>query len=72
MSDGSAYCVTTLSNRKRTIPKNEWDIQRVGMLTTKAENYANLKQVIKQLCSQTRDCYFDQTNKVLIIKLHEK
>lgn len=69
LSDGSAYCATTLSGKKRVIEKDDWDKLRVGMLTTKAENYANLKEVIKQLCSQTNDCYFDNANKVLVIKL---
>ena len=69
LEDGSAYCVHTLTGKKRMVSKEQWDKERVGKLTTSAETYANIKEVIKQLCSQTNDCYFDKTKKVLVIKL---
>jgi hypothetical protein len=69
LADGGAYCVHSLTNKTRYVSQQEWDRERVGMISTKAENYANLKEVIKQLCSQTNDCYFDKTNKTLVINL---
>lgn len=69
LHDGGAYCVHSLSNKKRYVSQQDWDRERVGMISTKAENYANLKEVIRQLCSQTNDCYFDKTNKTLVINL---
>lgn len=69
LSNGDAYCVHSITGSKRYVDKTQWDKERVGMVSTKAENYANIKEVIRQLCSQTNDCYLDKTNKVLVIKL---
>lgn len=69
LADGGAYCVHTITSEKRYVTREQWDKERIGMVSTKAENYANLKEVIKQLCSQTNDCYFDKTNKTLVINL---
>jgi hypothetical protein len=68
--NGDAYCVHSITGAKRYVAQEQWDKERVGMVSTKAENYANIKEVIKQLCSQTNDCYFDKTNKVLVINLN--
>lgn len=69
LEDGTAYCVHSITGQKRMVSKEQWDKERVGKLTTSAETYANIKEVIKQLCSQTNDCYFDKSNKVLVINL---
>lgn len=56
MGASGAECFHTFSSASREIPKAQWDQERFGQLCTKAQNFADWKAVILQLCSETKNC----------------
>jgi hypothetical protein len=54
-----AECFHTLSNKERSLNKEEWDAARFGMLCTSAESFTNWKTAIMQLCEQSQKCTFE-------------
>lgn len=46
--------------KERSVPKAEWDAQRVGMICTDAETFINWKSALKKLCDEQRICFFYQ------------
>lgn len=65
MGDHGAYCFDSLADNEREVSKQDWDNERFGMICTKAENYAEIKKVLMQLCSQT-NCKFEDVQKKLV------
>lgn len=55
-----AHCSHLLTVQTRDIPKDQWDVERFGMACTKLENMTALKGVVEKLCSQTKDCTYQQ------------
>jgi hypothetical protein len=59
-----AACFRALSDKARDIEKPAWDAERVGMICTKAETFAELKAAILKLCHQTHACVTEEIEKV--------
>lgn len=57
-----ARCSHTYSNVVRDVPKAQWDRERVGMVCSRAENFAENMAIIKKLCSETKKCTRKQIN----------
>lgn len=51
-----AYCFHTLSDGERDVPKEQWDLERFGMICTKSENFAQWKSAILKLCKHSKVC----------------
>jgi len=58
--DGSALCFKTLSNARRSVEKDIWDIERVGQVCSTSDTFAEWKKAILKLCSKTRICRFEE------------
>lgn len=56
--DGGAVCFHTLSDRWRSLPQTEWDIERVGQICSTADTFAEWKAALLKLCEQTGSCDF--------------
>lgn len=69
MGDYGAYCFDTLQSNERQIDKEQWDVERFGQVCTKAENYAEMKKILLQLCSQT-NCKYEDVQKKLVLFEH--
>lgn len=55
-----AYCFNTLSTDSREVAKEEWDKERVGMLCTSSDDFAEWKAVILKLCRYAgRRCTYE-------------
>ena len=53
-----AACFKTLSDDTRDMPKEAWDVERVGMICARAEAFADLKQAVLSLCKMSRRCWY--------------
>jgi hypothetical protein len=62
-----ASCFHTLSDDSRDVEKAKWDEERVGMLCTNSDSFANWKAAILKLCKETKMCTYEQ--KEMIEKL---
>jgi hypothetical protein len=67
-----ASCFHTLSDRKRDIPKETWDIvsvgpdHRFGMICTSAESFANWKEALLKLCTLAKKrCTYIAKKKII-------
>lgn len=60
LGEYGASCTKMLSEEQRELTKEEWDIERVGMLCGKAEAFANLKEVIQKLCVKNKKCEYEK------------
>lgn len=67
--DGSALCFKTLSNARRSVEKDIWDVERVGQVCSTSDTFAEWKKAILKLCSKTRICRFEE---VQVIRNFEK
>lgn len=47
---GHAFCASTLSKNKRTIPKEEWEKIKVGRPSISPEDFAKLRIFIEEVC----------------------
>lgn len=70
MGASGAACFHTFSAGARELLKDPWDAERFGMLCTKAQNFADWKASILQLCSQTKNCTHDEIEAVKKIADH--
>lgn len=59
-----AICFFTLSTGSREINEEEWDVERVGQVCTKSDNFANWKSAIEQLCHETKLCSYEDQKKI--------
>jgi hypothetical protein len=59
MGSLGASCFNTLSDQSRDIEKAEWDAERLDMVCTKAEYFANWKAAILKLCKKTKICSYE-------------
>lgn len=57
-SDG-AYCFYTLSDRERDLSFEEWTNTSRGWIAGSPEAFANLKEAIDKLCSETNKCEYE-------------
>lgn len=64
MGTEGAACFHTLSDKEREMSKPLWDIERFGMLCTKADSFANWKTAILALCDRTKQCSFEEREQV--------
>lgn len=68
-----ATCFNTLNDNKRRVTPTLWDKERFGYLCTSPSDFAEIKKIIKKLCSKTKKCtdedkkridvFFDQAQK---------
>lgn len=58
-SDG-AYCFHTLTEQERDLTEAEWKLESRGWLAGSPEAYANLKEAIEKLCSETKKCTYEE------------
>lgn len=56
--DGAA-CFRMFTNDTRDISKERWDLERFGMLCSRAEYFADLKKAILKLCKKTGSCDYE-------------
>jgi hypothetical protein len=59
MGESGAECFHTLTTEARELTKAEWDIERFGMVCTKADTFADWKAVIEKLCNKTGLCDYE-------------
>jgi hypothetical protein len=59
MGELGASCFHTQMDYQRDIEKGQWEIERVGQLCTKPENFANWKIAIIKLCRRNPICEFE-------------
>jgi hypothetical protein len=64
-----ASCFNTLSDNQRDIPKDKWDEERVGMICTKSQTFADWQATILKLCKASKRCTFE--DKKIIINFME-
>lgn len=57
-------CFRMLSDTERDVPKVDWDKERVGMLCTKSNNFAEWKGAILKLCKETKLCSYEVKAKI--------
>lgn len=66
-----ASCFHTLSDKKRDIPKDTWDLlaigpdHRFGKICTDQENFGEWSKAIQKLCRLTKACSYDFKKKVI-------
>lgn len=58
MGQDGAYCVHTLNDTTRQVPKAAWDQERFGMLCTTSDTFASWKAALEKLCRDSR-CSFE-------------
>lgn len=51
-----AHCAHTLTDRKRDIPKEKWDKERVGQLCMTSQAYTDAETAIDQFCTAYNLC----------------
>lgn len=54
-----AHCVHFLTPETRNISKDAWDDERFGMICERPQVFADWKQTIEQLCSNSNLCDID-------------
>ena len=67
-SDGGIFgatCVTTLSEQRRDIPPEIWQHERVGMICSSADVYAENVATLLKLCKVSKRCTYDAKKKIL-------
>jgi len=69
LGSSGASCFNTLSDKQRDIEKEAWDKERVGMICTKSETFADWQASILKLCKSSGRCTFE--NKKIIINFME-
>jgi len=57
-----ASCVFTLSDKTRDVPKDQWDVERAGMLCTSSDSFANWKAALLKLCKESDKCIWNSSN----------
>jgi predicted small secreted protein len=65
LGEYGASCFNTLNEDGRDIQKDQWDEERLGMICTKADTFADLQASIIKLCKATNRCSFDK-KKIII------
>jgi len=60
LGEYGATCNRMLSDRQRELTKEEWDLERPGMICGKPEAFANLKEVIQKLCVKNKKCEYEK------------
>jgi gas vesicle protein len=51
-----AHCAHTLTEQKRDIPKEQWDVERIGYLCMDAEGFNDTETAIDQFCETSKLC----------------
>ena len=64
MGKDGAACFHTLSPDTENIPEPQWDQTRFGMICEDSTSFADWKKVIEELCSVSKDCSYDTTQKI--------
>lgn len=59
MGEDGAACFRMFSTDTREIGKEAWDVERFGMICSRAESFADLKKAILKLCAKTRICDYE-------------
>lgn len=62
---GGSSCFHTLSAGMRMDTKEQWDLEREGMLCTKSTSFGDWKQIIEKLCHETADCDYQAVTSFL-------
>lgn len=60
MGSLGAVCFHTISSVNRSVPKQQWDVERFGMICETSAVFADWKEVILKLCKVSNDCTRDQ------------
>jgi predicted phage-related endonuclease len=63
--EDGASCFHTLTEETRDVEKKQWDEERLGMLCTRSENFANWKTAIEQLCNKMKGLCTYETREML-------
>lgn len=58
LGEDGASCFNTLSDKQRDIAKKEWDKERLGMICSKAETFADWQATILKLCKASKRCSY--------------
>jgi hypothetical protein len=56
LGDDGAICFHTLTSDTRDIQKSYWDTERIGMVCTQSDIFAEWKAVIEKLCDKAKAC----------------
>jgi hypothetical protein len=51
-----AHCAHTLTDNKRDISKEKWDVERIGMLCMNSQAYNDVETALDQLCASFDIC----------------
>ena len=57
--DGSSYWFMSLSKEQGQDAQSIWDKERIGMVCESPDVFANLKEIIETLCTNTGECSED-------------
>jgi hypothetical protein len=60
-----AICTTTLSHSRREISAQAWGMQRIGMICTDSEGFAQTFATQEQLCTQLEVCDYETQQKII-------
>lgn len=55
-----ASCFHMLSDEKRKLSFEEWEVERFGQLCMKADAYANIKAALLKLCESSQRCTWQE------------
>lgn len=59
-----AKCFHTFSDEQRSIPADEWDDERFGMVCGKADAFADMKSALLRLCKISGRCTYEDVQTI--------